>query len=269
MKFLEFSSFNKLIISCHVADHNIDLLAVTKTWITSDAPPAVKADIVPYGYAVLHVLRESEQGGPKHGGGLTVIHRDSLVVRNYALQEQSKPITFELQLVNIRTSLIVANIYRPTNQFVNAVFFDEIADLLTNILATTSKSLLLTGDFNYPGKASNTIDARVTAVLEEFGMVQMVSCPTCGNNLPDILTHNEEESVVHYVRLDDAGCVSDHQMVLAQLELGWRRLKPVTFSFRRLKQLNFDLFEKSTQSTQFIFVYEPSDKCKWFRESTG
>ena len=62
-----------------IADHNLDLLAVTETWIMSDAPPAVKADIAPSGYAILHVHRESEQGGPKRGGGLAVIHRDRTV----------------------------------------------------------------------------------------------------------------------------------------------------------------------------------------------
>ena len=30
-----------------ITDHNHDLLAVTETWITSDAPPAIKADIAP------------------------------------------------------------------------------------------------------------------------------------------------------------------------------------------------------------------------------
>ena len=71
-----------------IADHNLDLLSVTETRITSDASPAVKADIAQSGYAVLHIHRESEQGKPKRGSGLAVIHRDSLVVRNYALQEQ-------------------------------------------------------------------------------------------------------------------------------------------------------------------------------------
>ena len=87
----------------------------------------------------------------------------------------------------------------------NAVFFDEIANLLTNILATTRNSLLLAGDFNCPGKDSNTIDARLTAMMELFGIVKMVSGPTRGNNMLDILAHNEEESFVNNVWLDDEG----------------------------------------------------------------
>ena len=54
------------------------------------------------------------------------------------------------------------------------------------------------------------------------------------------------------VRLDDAGCVSDHRMVMAQLALGWRRLKPVTFSVHRLKQLNFDFFENSLRNSSLF-----------------
>ena len=88
---------------------------------------------------------------------------------------------------------------------------------------------------NCPGTDSNTVDARLTAVLDLFYMVQTVSGPVRGNNLLDVLAHNEEESFMNNIPLDDAGCVSDHRMMLAQLGLGWRRLKPVTFSFRRLK----------------------------------
>ena len=165
------SAVNKSVkIHSIVADHNVDLRAVTETWITSDAPPAVNTGITPCGYAVLHVHRESEKGGPKRGGGLAVIHRDSLVDRNYALQEQSKSTKFELQLVYVRagaSSIIIANIYRPTSQFNNAVFFDEIANLLTNIPVTTRKGQLLTGYFNCPGKDSNTIDTGLTSVLEQ------------------------------------------------------------------------------------------------------
>ena len=54
------------------------------------------------------------------------------------------------------------------------------------------------------------------------------------------------------VRLDDAGCASDHLMVLAQLALVWRRLKPVMFSSRRLKQHNFDFFENSLRNSSLF-----------------
>ena len=83
-----------------IADHKLNLIAVTVTWITSDALPVIKSDIAPSDYAVLHIHFKSEQSGPTRGGGLIVIHRDSLVVRNYELHEQSQSTSFELQLVH-------------------------------------------------------------------------------------------------------------------------------------------------------------------------
>ena len=47
--------------------------------------------------------------------------------------------------------------------------------------------------------------------------------------------------------------VSGHQMLLAQLALGWRRIKPVTFSFHQLQKVSFDFFENSLNSS-FLFA---------------
>ena len=37
-----------------IADHRLDVLALTDTWIPSDAPDAVKLDVAPPGYSVVH-----------------------------------------------------------------------------------------------------------------------------------------------------------------------------------------------------------------------
>ena len=54
-------------------------------------------------------------------------------------------------------------------------------------------------------------NARLTAVVELFGMDQTVSGPKRGGDLLDMLAHNDEDSFVNNVRLDDACCVSDHR----------------------------------------------------------
>ncbi len=40
-----------------IADHRIDLVGVTETWIFLGAPDAIKLDIAPFGYRVLHAHR--------------------------------------------------------------------------------------------------------------------------------------------------------------------------------------------------------------------
>ena len=109
---------------------------------------------------MLHVNCESLSGGPTRGGGLAVVHRDNLVVRTSSLQGECQSSTFELQLVEVCADggfIIVANIYRPPTQALSASFFDELTDLLANILTKSSKRLLITGDLNCLGPTRTTL----------------------------------------------------------------------------------------------------------------
>jgi len=52
------------------------VLALTETWIPSDAPGAVKLDVAPPGYSVVHHHRGPSSGG--RGGGVALVYRDSV-----------------------------------------------------------------------------------------------------------------------------------------------------------------------------------------------
>ena len=88
-----------------ISDRRLDVLAIQESWIPSNDPAAVKNDIAPVGYTALHVHRELRSDGPKRGGGLAVVHRNSLAIRDFSLPTGSiQPKAFEMQLVHI-TSL--------------------------------------------------------------------------------------------------------------------------------------------------------------------
>jgi len=54
------SAVNKAaLIHDTIADHHLDITAITESWIQSDAPNAVKLDIAPPGYRVHHAFRGS------------------------------------------------------------------------------------------------------------------------------------------------------------------------------------------------------------------
>jgi hypothetical protein len=46
-----------------ISDNNMDIVALTETWIASDAPNAVKCDLAPLGFSVFHVHRQAGRGG--------------------------------------------------------------------------------------------------------------------------------------------------------------------------------------------------------------
>ena len=101
-----------------ICDRRLDVLAIRESWIPSNAPATVKNDIASVGYTALHFHRELRPDFPKRGGGLAVIDRNSLAVRDFSRPTGSiQPNTFEMQLVRITfsnsRSVVLANIYRP------------------------------------------------------------------------------------------------------------------------------------------------------------
>jgi hypothetical protein len=61
-----------------IRDVEFDFVALTETWITSDAPDAIKLDVAPSGYHVHHQARGSSS--EKRGGGVAIVHRETMKV---------------------------------------------------------------------------------------------------------------------------------------------------------------------------------------------
>ena len=78
--------------------------------------------------------------------------------------------------------------------------------------------------------------------LRSHSTGQLVTGPT-RDNLLDIVVGQKDECIVEEVQVDDAGCLSDHRLVLAQLRIGWRRKISVTFKYRRIRQMDYVQFE--------------------------
>ena len=74
-----------------IKDFSLDIFALQKTWISADAPPAMKDDIAPAGYSCLHVCRES------HGDGLGLIYSNDVFVKQFSVSDDINPKSFEVQ----------------------------------------------------------------------------------------------------------------------------------------------------------------------------
>ena len=98
-----------------IRDHELDVLALNETWIRDDAPAAVKHDIVPDNFRILHTHRDTiGRRRTKRGGGLALIYSHNLTARFHNCN--IKPTSFELQVVELkigRIPVLIANIYRP------------------------------------------------------------------------------------------------------------------------------------------------------------
>ena len=58
-----------------IDDYRLDALALMETWIPSDVPDAVKLDVCPPGYQVLHRHRGTSD---QRGGSVALVYRDTI-----------------------------------------------------------------------------------------------------------------------------------------------------------------------------------------------
>ncbi|HSN24539.1 MAG TPA: endonuclease/exonuclease/phosphatase family protein, partial [Methylomicrobium sp.] len=165
-----------------IHDNRLDVVAVCESWIREDAPDAIKNDIAPPGYSVLHVHRPCDATGRSvKGGGLALIYSNDLSAR--PLKTKFSSSSFELQLIALQVGKIlvkVANIYRPPSSD-KSTFLDEFTELITLIGPGINERLMICGDFNLPdGNRAGAVDERLTNLLDVHGYQQHVTEPTRG-----------------------------------------------------------------------------------------
>ena len=128
-----------------------DLLVLSETKLKADDTDFTRYGALPEHYSGCFQDRTSDT----RGGGLAVIFRDSLQVRNKTA-EFSCSTSFELMLVNIcdkSGSITLANIYHLPNSSLIA-FFEELTDLVQE-LTLSGMRWIIGGDLNCPGISSN------------------------------------------------------------------------------------------------------------------
>jgi len=242
-----------------ILDHDLDFMALNETWFTTDTPISIMNDIAPKpGYSSLHAPRPIVNGGASRGGGLSIIHRDTVVVRNHPLANSIRPSSFELQLVRVGTppSAVhaVFNIYRqqriPQRTTSVTVFVEELGDIITSFAAQCSDNIIVLGDLNAPGFDGSHIDDGLASLFDSCDMKQFIDSPTRDENLLDILA-STDPSAISEVSVNDGGRLSDHQMIVAKLAVN--RSKPTSCgTYRNIKAIDMVLFERALRESSLF-----------------
>ena len=120
-------------------------------------------------------------------------------------------------------SLMITGVYHPPhstrNKITNKMFIDDFTEFSTSLLSEHNNNILL-GDFNlHVSDETNTDAAIFTDTCEAMGLYQYITFPThkSGNILDLILTEiSSNMKVLHAHR---GPFISDHTLVLAQLNI--------------------------------------------------
>jgi len=110
----------------------------------SDDPPTMKDYLAPDVYSVLHITCDPSRARLS-GGGLPLVHRDSVIVRAHPLVSTlNSHQSFKLHLVNVISttpSLTVANVYCPPQTLL--WFYKKLVDMLSAVISMTDHLLHL------------------------------------------------------------------------------------------------------------------------------
>ncbi|ELU14729.1 hypothetical protein CAPTEDRAFT_188066 [Capitella teleta] len=124
-------------INDFIIEYNIDILAITETWLTGTAcdGPTINA-LLPNGYEIIHAPRRTR------GGGTALVYHQSLNVTRVAVSSAS----FEVLECVIKGPIVlrICVVYQP---YRTALFIEEFSSYLAG-LATSPGHLLVLGDFN-------------------------------------------------------------------------------------------------------------------------
>ena len=147
------SARNKVdLIGEAVIEHDIDILALTETWLTNTPKEEYYTKELSFsGYKLINVPRP---GGGGHGGGVAIIHKDGLSAQIVATTGAGYT-TFEhcdVQFTNNSGLLNIIVVYRPPpsnrNGHMVGAFLDEFRSLLEDRMSSPGHLVILE-DLNF------------------------------------------------------------------------------------------------------------------------
>jgi exonuclease III len=167
------SAVNKVNrISDYILEKELDLIALTETWLTSE-DDFVRKQLTPNGYKIITHCRSN-----RRGGGLAFIFRKCLNVKTVEIGSKQSFDFLDLLVSSGACSTRVIVIYRtPYSQshpVSMGIFCEEFSQLLECSISTPSRLLIL-GDFNIHVDNSESPDTiKFKDILDTFGIEQHV-----------------------------------------------------------------------------------------------
>ncbi|VDI45621.1 Hypothetical predicted protein, partial [Mytilus galloprovincialis] len=239
---------NKTVSLCDfIQSINVDLLALSETWLGTTIDKLVTSELIPDGYDIHQVSRKDQRGG-----GLAVVYKTNLDVK--LVKNDCHSTHFELMECKIATKnqhLRLCVIYRPppskANKFRNSIFFEEWSRFLDRTVVV-SEELIITGDLNFHLDDPTDNDAhKFLETLEEHGLSQHVTGKTHvhGHTL-DVVITRENSSILSDIPsiqdphlCDNKGKPSgDHLAISSQINIANKPPKQrKTVTFRKYRDI--------------------------------
>lgn len=243
-----------------IRDSDIDVLALTETWLGTATDQQVLCEMVPAGYECHHVPRQDG----RRGGGVAVVYRSSLSLK--ILHSTSDKEFTHLEhldcVISGQDSMEVrlCTVYRPPSSSKNGLkmctFLEEWAVLLDQ-LTIAAHRVIITGDINiHMDDVVHPDTVKFSSVLDSHGFSQHVHGPTHkGGHTLDLVLTRDTDTVLDQLPVVTDPCLfnnhgetsGDHLAVIFHVKMRKPRAPKKQVSYRKLKDINVSDFVSDIQ----------------------
>jgi hypothetical protein len=244
------------VITHHLITYDLDLLAVTETWLNERHGDDDLLNICPTGFSAVHSARL----GGRRGGGVALIYRESY--RTHVVSFGYTATSFEYLMVLLQcnsTCIRLVIVYRPPSQSTkcsDGQFLSDFSGFL-QLLVVSSGKLLIVGDFNiHVDVAGNSTACKFLTLLDSFGLSQHIRGITHldGHTL-DLVISRISDNVVCECMV--SALIEDH-FAIHTLIRAHRPVRPQKrITYRELDRIDADCFMSDLLSLS-LFT-DPSD----------
>ena len=146
----------QLVLRWKLIEHNLDVCALTETWIKED-DDTTAIQLCPDGYSSVSIPREG-----RIGGGIAIVHKSVITLRSKSIHnyQTMECVDVLLDFQNMLVNLCV--IYRPPNTSIVA-FCEDLTDHQERNVTSTGR-MIIVGDLNNPTNQEQYPD---TVLFEE------------------------------------------------------------------------------------------------------
>ena len=209
-----------LCISDFITDHELDILALTETWLKDDSKEQlVLGELLAYRYSNKSLPRE----GDKKGGGVTFIYKDTYSVHVKHVERhtsfESLHVEVTVNSVLLRLLVIYSHLPKSGNAAEGDLFLSEFSEMVDSLLLCSGK-VFIVGDFNYHvDDCKDTTIQNFLQLVDCANMVQYVKSPTHEKgHILDLILAWQDELLVSNVRVDTS-LPTDHWAVLCTISI--------------------------------------------------
>ena len=222
-------------IKHEIYNHNLDLCALTETWIKEDENNTIPNHLCPSGYNTISIPRIN-----RTGGGIALIYRSNLDVKlnsSYNF-EAMECVDFSLNLD--RYNILLAVIYRPPNSSV-LQFANELAAYMEKNINTSGEQIMV-GDFNVHINKQDEGNAIILSdILESFNLTNCVEFLTHKlQNTLDLVINQQDSK--HIRNVCQGYLLSDHHLVLFDVTSKSKVQLAKKQAFRKYKSIKLEDF---------------------------